>query len=343
MHAPTEANLPAFTELLDLAQARLGGQALACSDEFFAEKENLLKAGRAIFLPDEYTPNGKWMDGWESRRKRDAGHDWCFLKLGVPGVLHGVDVDTLHFTGNYPEHASLDAVCLPGDPSVDDLHAANWTRLVPISLLQGTSHNFFDITSKERWTHLRLNIYPDGGVARFRAYGIAQPFPEQMAKEGGLVDLASAVNGAMAVLANNQHFGHRSNLLMPGDAKNMGEGWETKRKRGPGNDWNVIRLAMPGRIQRVVVDTKFFKGNFPEACTLEGLYLTEKDAPPADFFANRNLPWVPILGRSLLQADHPHVYEDLLAQGPFTHVRLSIHPCGGVSRLRLWGQPEAQA
>ena len=333
---------PAFTDMIDLVSERLGGRTLYATDEFFAEKENLLKPGRGIFIPDKYTENGKWMDGWESRRKRVTGHDWCLIKLGVPGVLAGVDIDTNHFLGNYPEHAAVDACELPGDPSVDQLTGASteWERIVPITRLQGGSQHFLPVDSPRRFTHLRLNIYPDGGVARFRAYGTVVPDYARLSAAGEAIDLAAVENGGVSVLANDMFFSHRNNLIMPGRAANMGDGWETKRRRGPGNDWVVVRLGVPGTIEKVEVDTNHFKGNFPDSCSLEALYLA--DEVPADFMSNRNLPWQTLLPQTKLQASHRHVFEsELVAGGPYTHVRLSIYPDGGISRLRLFGRPAA--
>lgn len=338
----TEPQQYDFTEMIDLAQARLGGKALLASDEFFAEKENLLKPGRGVFLPDEYTDRGKWMDGWESRRKREPGHDWCIVKLGAAGVVHGVDIDTNHFTGNYPEHASVDAIVAEGDPSGEELAArTDWTRIVPISRLDGGSRNLFEADVLARWTHLRLNIYPDGGVARFRVHGQVLPDWQRLRASNEPIDLAAVENGGVSVLANDMYFSHRNNLIMPGRSANMGDGWETKRKRGPGNDWCIVQLGRPGTIQKIEVDTNHFKGNFPESCSIEGVYLEDLDVPP-DFLSNRNLNWQPILPRTKLQADTRHYFEsELTPGGPFTHVRLSIYPDGGISRLRLWGRPEA--
>lgn len=330
--------IPAFTALIDLVSERIGGQTLYATDDFFAEKENLLKPGRGVFLPDEYTERGKWMDGWESRRKREPGHDWCLIKMGVPGVIHGVDIDTNHFTGNYPEHASVEATVAPADATAEDLAKAEWTRIVPVSKLAGGSRNLFAVTDRARYTHLRLSIYPDGGVARFRVHGEVRPDPKVF-ETTEPIDLALVHHGGVAVLANDMYFSHPNNLIMPDVAKNMGDGWETKRRRGPGNDWVVVKLGAAGTIEKAVVDTNHFKGNYPDTCSIEGLYLEDTDVP-ADFFANRNLPWQTLLPQSKLEASTQHVFDKQLQQaGPFTHVRLSIYPDGGISRLRLFGRP----
>lgn len=322
---------PAFTELIDLASVRVGGKALYATDDFFAEKENLLNPGRGIFIPDKYTENGKWMDGWESRRKREPGHDWCVVQLGLPGRIHGFDVDTNHFLGNYPEHCRIEACELaPGA----DWRDANWTELVPMTELQGGSQHFLEVENPQRWTHVRLHIYPDGGVARLRVYGVVS------AKlDGGLVDLAAVENGGFSVLANDMFFSHKNNLIMPGRALNMGDGWETKRKRGPGNDWVIVKLGAPGKLEKVEIDTNHFKGNFPESASLEGVHIPHE--VPANFLTSRSLDWQPILPRTKLEAHKQHYFDsEIIPGGPYTHVRLSIYPDGGISRLRLYGRPE---
>ncbi|HSP81663.1 MAG TPA: allantoicase, partial [Myxococcaceae bacterium] len=327
-------------ELLDLAAARVGGRALLANDEFFAPKENLLQPGRGIFIPDKFTENGKWMDGWETRRRRTPGHDWCIIRLGIPGVIRGLDVDTHHFVGNFPESCSVEACEVEGEPSGEVLAAdeVRWTEILPRSKLRGGSRNLFPVTSERRWTHLRLNIHPDGGVARLRVHGEVPADRERLASAGGPVDLAAVENGGTVVACNDAFFGPKDNLILPGRAANMGEGWETRRKRVPGFDWIVIRLAVPGSLRRVEVDTNHFKGNYPESCSLEGCYLTE---PVPDFLNAPQVIWREVLPRTKLQGHHRHFFElQQREAGPFTHVRLSIYPDGGISRLRLFGVPE---
>jgi allantoicase len=325
-----------FTDMIDLASERLGGTALWATDDFFAEKENLLKPGRGIFIADKYTENGKWMDGWESRRKRTTGHDTCIIKLGCSGVIRGFDIDTNHFLGNYPEHAAVDACWLPGDPSVDELQKAEWTPLLPISELQGGSQNRFAIAEDKAFTHVRLHIYPDGGVARFRVHGEVKPDWDRLLASGEMIDLAAVQHGGVALLCNDMFFSHRNNLLMPGRSANMGDGWETRRRRAPGNDWLILRLGAPGTIRKVEVDTNHFKGNFPESCSLEAATIPHD--VPAEFLTSRSITWRPLLPRTPLEASKQHYFEsELQDAGTITHVRLSIYPDGGVSRLRLHG------
>lgn len=315
---------PAFSELIDLASARLGGRAVKANDEFFAPKENLLKPGRGVFIEGKYTSRGKWMDGWETRRRRTPGYDWCVVKLGLRGVIRGVDVDTNHFLGNFPSHCSLDARDGAGD----------WVEIAPKVELKGGSENFIPVEDSHPWTHVRLNIFPDGGVARLRVHGDVAPDWERLFKKGPL-DLAAVENGGLAVLASDMFFSHRNNLLMPGRSKDMGDGWETKRRRGPGHDWVIIRLGRAGVLSAIEVDTNHFKGNYPDSCSIEGA--CAPDAVPGTL---PFLEWRPILPQARLKAHHRHFFKrELVPGGPYSHVRLNIYPDGGVSRLRIYGKP----
>ncbi len=330
--------------LVDLADELLGGRALSANDEFFAEKENLLKPGRGVFLPDEYTDRGKWMDGWETRRRREPGHDWCVLKLGARGKARIFDIDTNHFLGNNPAFASVDG--LEADPDADpsSFSESDWVEVLPQSPLRPGSQNLFAAHRPGPWTHLRLNIFPDGGVARFRAWGDviaggadAEADESQRARLlPGEVDLGSVKNGALAVACSDMFFGPMNNLILPGRAPNMGNGWETRRRRGPGFDWIVVRLASRGSLGLVEVDTNHFKGNCPGSFKLEGV-----DAAGAKLteLVDPTLPWVTAVPERKLTPHTRHFYrEEAVGHGPFTHVRLSIFPDGGVSRLRLYGR-----
>ncbi|MFY0581737.1 allantoicase [Cystobacter fuscus] len=336
MQTPEEGKVRvAFAELIDLAAEKVGGRALYANDEFFAPKENLLKPGRGVFIPDKYTEFGKWMDGWETRRKRVPGHDFCILQLGLPGTIRGVNVDTNHFLGNFPEYASVDALEVRGEATVESLVDAAWTPIVPRTKLVGGTQNYLPVASEARWTHLRLNIFPDGGVARFRVHGVVRPDLEKL-RGSELVDPAAAENGGIVVTCNDSFFSPKDNLILPGRAATMGEGWETRRKRVPGFDWIVVKLATAGTVQRVEVDTNHFKGNFPDTCSLEGCFLEEDIL---DFANAKDISWQEILPRTKLQASHRHFYEqELREKGPFTHVRLNIFPDGGISRLRVHGR-----
>jgi allantoicase len=333
--------MPSFTHLADLGAARVGGRVVAANDEFFAPKENLLKPGRGEFIPGKYTPRGKWMDGWETRRRRTPGHDWCVIRLGMPGVVRGLDVDTNHFIGNFPEACSLDACHGEGTVSRATLLGpkAEWVELLPPSRLQGGAQNLFEVAHPGAFTHVRLHIYPDGGVARLRVYGEVAVDWRARARSQRVFDLAAIQNGGLVLGASDMHFGSKDNLIMPGRSKNMGDGWETRRRRGPGHDWLVLRLGGPGTIDRIEIDTNHFKGNYPDSASLEGCHSTETRL---EVLARDSPGWQEILPQTKLRPHHRHFWgRELGTRGPFTHVRFRIFPDGGVSRLRIHGRAVA--
>lgn len=326
----------AFTGTIDLAAERVGGKVLYANDEFFAEKENLIKPGRGVFIADKYTDRGKWMDGWETRRKRVPGHDWCVLKLGVPGVIRGVDIDTNHFLGNNPAYASLDALALESDPSEAELVKGDlpWTEILSRVALKPGSQNIFAVASTDRWTHLRLNIFPDGGVARFRVHGESAPDWSKVG-DNDVIDLAAIERGGKVPACSDMFFGNKDNMISPGRAPNMGDGWETRRRRGPGHDWAIVKLGHAGMLKQIEVDTNHFKGNYPDRCWFDACYAPDAEI---DVLNWNQFEWSPVLAETKLKADHRHYFEkEILNNGPWTHVRISIAPDGGVSRLRLNG------
>jgi len=317
-----------FTDLVDLAAERLGGSVLTANDEFFAPKENLLKAGEAVWIEGKYTEVGKWMDGWETRRRREPGHDWCIVRLGLPGALQGVIVDTAYFRGNFPESCSIEACAVEGYPTPEEVIAAEWVEVLPRSVLQGNAKNLFPIDHKAvRFTHLRFNIFPDGGVARLRVHGEVAADWSRLARHGE-VDLAAVEHGGRVLACSDMFFGNRHNLILPGPPLGMHDGWETRRRRGPGHDWAIVKLGARGAIHRVEVDTSHFKGNAPGSCWIEGC-----DGEPAEGSES----WREVLPRAPLRPHTVHRFDEVAAAGPFTHVRLNIHPDGGVARLRLFG------
>ncbi len=314
---------PAFTQLVNLASERLGAVAIAASDDFFAPKECLVKDNPAVFKPDEYTDRGKWMDGWESRRRRTPGHDWCIVKLAMPGRIVGIDVDTSHFIGNHPPQVSLESANIRGDSSPS---GANWISIVEKSAADENTSNYFRVDAEEVFTHVRLNIFPDGGVARLRVYGeVAATFPQHPSE---VFDLSSVVYGGRTVECSDEHFGKMSNLLLPDTSINMGDGWETRRRRGRGNDWVIAQLGCTGMIDRVEIHTTHFKGNYPASCSLDAAFTTKLD---------ENTRWVTVSDEIPLEADAVQVVNELQSRGPFSHVRLNIFPDGGVARLRVFG------
>jgi allantoicase len=324
-----------FTDLIDLAAERLGGTVIAANDEFFAPKEALLKPGGAEWREGAYTERGKWMDGWETRRRREPGFDWAIVKLGVPGIVRGVVVDTSFFRGNFPERVSIDGCALDGTPGLVELQAASWTEVLSVSPLEGHKENEFEIDHPERLTHLRLNIYPDGGVARLRVHGTVVPGERVLARAE--VDLAAAEHGGYVVVCSDMFFGHRQNLIMPGRSTHMGDGWETKRRRDAGHDWTIVRLAARGVIERVELDTDHFKGNAPGACMLECCDDVESNED-AKKLTSKNIVWEELVSRRPVQPHARHIFEVRAGAPPATHVRLNIYPDGGVARLRLIGR-----
>jgi allantoicase len=336
-----------FTGLVDLVARSFGGKALGANDDFFAEADNLLLPGRGEFIEDKFTERGKWMDGWETRRKRTAGYDFCILELGSPGQVLGFDIDTNHFIGNHPQFASVDGLSAAKGTSYEELTKASWHELLRQVPVLPSSQNLFAAEASSSVTHLRLNIFPDGGVARFRAFGrvtsnwqAPELDVETRAHVGpglldGLVDLAALQNGGLTLACSDARFGPMNNLLLPGRAENMGGGWETRRNRGPGHDWLLVKLATRGIVKVVELDTNHFKGNYPDRASLEWI-----DADTARITELIVSPrWSPLLPESKLSAHTRHFFDTaLLPSAPATHLRLNIYPDGGISRLRAWGQ-----
>jgi allantoicase len=314
--------------LPDLASRRLGGGVVAANDELFAAADNLVTTEPPVFSPHTFGTKGQVYDGWETRRSRTPGHDWAVVRLGTPGVVRGVVVDTAFFTGNYPPYASVEGCRLSGYPDVVALSAADWAPLVPRSPLAGDTANAFAALPAGLVTHVRLNIFPDGGVARLRVHGEVVPDPTRF--PDGWLDLAALENGGQVVACSDMFYGSPHQLVEPGLARTMGEGWETRRRRDDGNDWVLVRLAAPGVVRLAELDTTHFKGNAPGAASLRGLDSrgSDVDDPAA---------WFELLPRTDLRPDtrHRFVVEDA---PPATHVRLDAYPDGGMARLRLHGR-----
>lgn len=314
---------------VNLASAKLGANAVHCSDDFFAPMQRMLQDSAPIFIDDKYDDHGKWMDGWESRRKRGPGHDWCIVKLAKPGVLHGVEVDTTHFTGNYAPAASIEACFCDQDkpPSTQ-----SWMLLVSKMELEGDATHSCAVDDPEVFTHIKLNIYPDGGIARLRVY--AEPKVDWDALDPTEpVDLAAALNGGVALACNDQHYGDIRNLLTPGRGVNMGDGWETRRRRTPGNDWVIIALGHPGVVKQIEIDTAHFKGNYPDRCDIRGALLR---ASSLESLPEKSEHWEILLPESKLEGDTQHYFDSNIRDiGPISHIRMNIYPDGGISRLRL--------
>lgn len=342
---PLELERQLKTHCVDLASQRVGGETLSCSDDFFAEMENLIKPGRGVFIDDKFTDRGKWMDGWESRRSYGRTHrresccefDWCIIRLGIKGVIRGFDIDTNYFRGNAPESVSIEACVIDGEPNAETA----WETVLAQASVEAHSQNIFAVDSERKcnnksYTHVRLNMFPDGGIARLRVYGEADVNWSQFI-DGELIDLAYIKNGGKALLVSDMFFSDKNNLIMPGRGKDMGDGWETKRRRDPGPDWSIVKLASQGSIEKVIVDTCHFKGNFPDTFTLEGVVSDNDD------FSNgqQEDKWQPIIARTKLYAHREHLFIHEIVvnnEQSFTHVRLNIFPDGGISRMRVFGK-----
>ncbi|WP_029430167.1 allantoicase [Blastococcus sp. URHD0036] len=307
--------------LPDLARRDLGGAVVAANDEFFAAKENLIVPGPAQARV-EFGHRGKEYDGWETRRRREPGSDWAIVRLGMPGVVSAVVIDTAYFLGNFPPQASVEGAAIEGYPPASELAGADWFPLLPLAELTGGTANTFAVESGRRVTHVRLSIHPDGGVARFRVHGTVVPDPRLL--DAGPVDLAALENGGLVTAVSNAFYGTPHQLLGRGVARSMGEGWETARRRDDGNDWVDVALACEGSVTLAELDTSYFLGNAPGAAALTG---TTADGRRVE-----------LLPRTPLQPDTRHRFV-LPGDTAVSSVRLDVFPDGGMARLRLWGRP----
>ena len=325
-------SVPDFvTRGIDLGNPSLGTEIIECSDDFFADKNRLLNPEPAVFIEGKYDENGKWMDGWESRRRRNGGHDYVVIKLGRPGILFGVNIDTSHFTGNYPPAASLEGTYC--ETELDE--HTEWVPLVTMTELQGDSNHFIEIDNFRVWTHIRFNIYPDGGIARLRLYGRVY-CDWNGCDQDMLYDMANSLNGGRAIGWNDAHFGHPSNLLNDNEGQNMGDGWETRRRREPGYDWCIIELGHLCRVEELILDTAFFKGNYPDSFSIQA---TQAINSTRQSLITQSIYWPELLASNKLKMDcKNHFKIDNPDFGPVNYIRLNIFPDGGLSRFRVMGK-----
>ena len=318
--------------LTNLASPKIGTKIIEVSDDFFGEASRMLDDKEPVFIEDKYDEHGKWMDGWESKRRRDGGNDWAIIELGSPGIITEIDVDTSFFTGNFPPFASIEGLYSDQKPSKD----SEWIEILPKTSLKGDCGNKFKIASKTKVNYIKLQIFPDGGVARLRLFGEVKLNWDNYDNKNDLIELSSLKLGGSIVAYNNAHYGDVSALLSDGRGKTMGDGWETRRRREPGNDWIIIKLATKGLIKKIEIDTAHFKGNYPDEASVQVSNFDENKGLEETINDSQN--WKYILDKSKLQADNIHNYEveDTSIEG-VTHVRLNIYPDGGVSRLRIFG------
>ncbi|XP_053603789.1 allantoicase-like [Plodia interpunctella] len=358
---------PAFSELCEFASASSGGQVVFATDDFFAPCESMISDEEPVFIAEKFTEYGKWMDGWETRRKRIAGHDWCIIKLATKCVVRGLLVDTAFFTGNYAPKYSVQAACLTPEEEallperqsqmgsacsdcnfekIKRLNSEKWDEIVPVTPLrpgyEDTRLNYQKVVSDEIYTHLRINVYPDGGIARFRAYGEAKP---EVPDSDQLIDLVSLLNGGTCLGYSNAHYGHPKNMIKPCKSRIMSDGWETARRldrpnvievntdgtlKVPGQEWAVFKLGFPGRISKICIDTAHFKGNFPDSVKIEGAYFDNNNWG----FENEKT-WRDILAPQKMSAHNEHWFD--CDSDVITHIRVTMAPDGGISRVRTFG------
>lgn len=316
-----------FTSHPDLASRALAGSVVSANDELFAPRQNLIMPLPVRYVVDEFGHTGKIYDGWETRRRREPGHDWAIVRLGVPGIVHGVVVDTAFFKGNYPPFISVEATSVEGYPDASVLGSLTWTTIVDRSPCRGDTENSYAVSSDRRWTHIRLSIYPDGGVSRFRVHGEVVLDPRYLTTT---VDLLALENGGRLLSTSDAFYSTPENLILASRARIMGEGWENARRRGPGNDWAVFGLAARGEPTLIEVDTSYFIGNAPgwvriSAADAEAGPVTEPSA------------WWEVVPKIAVLVDTRHRF---LVDGrrPATHLRLDVYPDGGLSRLRCFGE-----
>ena len=318
--------------LVNLASPKMGTKILAFSDDFFGEVTRMLNDKDPIFIEDKYDNHGKWMDGWESKRRRDGGNDWVILKLGSAGIISKIEIDTSYFTGNFPPFFSLEGIYSETEPNKD----SNWKSLIAKTNLVGDCKNNFELNLKEKFNFVRLQIFPDGGVARIRLFGEVKYNWDRFNNEE-IIELSSLKLGGSILAYNNAHYGDVSALLSEGRGKTMGDGWETRRRREPGNDWIIIKLAQKGIIEKIEIDTAHFKGNYPDRASIQAISI-DKNITTKDLIQSSE-NWDVILDETKLTADNIHEYEiNSNSKAEATHIRLNIYPDGGVSRLRIFGK-----
>ena len=318
--------------LVNLASPKMGTKILAFSDDFFGEVTRMLNDKDPIFIEDKYDNHGKWMDGWESKRRRDGGNDWAILKLGSEGIISKIEIDTSYFTGNFPPFFSLEGIYSETEPN----KVSNWKSLIAKTNLVGDCKNNFELNLKEKFNFVRLQIFPDGGVARIRLFGEVKYNWDRFNNEE-IIELSSLKLGGSILAYNNAHYGDVSALLSEGRGKTMGDGWETRRRREPGNDWIIIKLAHKGNIEKIEIDTAHFKGNYPDRASIQAISI-DKNITTKDLIQGSE-NWDVILDETKLTADNIHEYEiNSNSKAEATHIRLNIYPDGGVSRLRIFGK-----
>ena len=328
-----------YDSLINVASSDNGTKVIYCSDEFFADSSRMLLSSEPVWIEDKYVDTGKWMDGWESRRRRDGKDDFCFIRLGKKASIKSFNIDTTHFTGNFAPGISIQGCSVPGgttdDLVVDSTAVSEWFDLLGKKEIKGDSHNIFECAESQPLTHLRITLHPDGGIARLRAYG--EFWEEERDSNFDGINVLSKESGARAIYANDEHFGCLSNILEKHEPLSMADGWETRRRREPGNDWGVLALSKPAQVEKIIVDTKFFKGNFPHTLSLSTAYIVNEEDSS---IIESSQSWTKLLERQKLGMNQIHTFDkkDIIHNETFTHVRIDIYPDGGIARLKFIGK-----
>ena len=321
--------------LIDLLQPRLGSKIVYKTDEFFGPAERILSQNLPIWKEGLYDKNGKWMDGWETRRKRQKGNDYLIISLGKPGKINIIDIDTSYFNGNQPEFASIEG-CY--SESFDINKKISWKTILKKSKIKPNFQNMFMIKDKKSYTHIRLNIFPDGGVARLRLYGKID-INKLSIHRNNLIELSSITNGSSIIAFNNEHFGKAENILAPGKSFNMSDGWETRRRRNKGNDWLIFKFGIPGYIKRIIIDTSHFKGNYPDYFNLQASYISNSKNISKNLIIKNSIKWKYVIKKTKLYMDQEHIInENLLSNKLVNYIRINIFPDGGISRINIFGK-----
>jgi allantoicase len=316
--------------LIDLAQPRLGTKVIYKTDDFFASANRIISPTEPVFKVGVFDKHGKWMDGWESRRKRTAGHDFIIIKLGKPGTIKKVDVDTSHFNGNQPAMISIEGA----NSNSNKINQLKWQPLLSKKKTKANSHHYFTVNSDKVFTHIKFNIFPDGGVARLRLYGSIAKSSKLKNKK---INLASLLDGSSVIACNNEHFGKAENILAPGKAKNMGDGWETRRRRGKGFDWLILNSLDGKEIDKIEISTHHFRGNFPSHCSLQAAYLP--NSKNSKQIVKSSITWKYLLKDAKLSANKVHVFKNnLMKKDKINFIKINIFPDGGISRFRIYGK-----
>ncbi len=318
------------SKMINLADPRIGSKIIFKTDDFFAAAHRILNIDAPVFKDGLFDKHGKWMDGWETRRRRSKGFDYLILKLGKNAKIFDIDIDTTHFNGNQPTHASVEGCFTRTKPN----KKTKWTHLLGKKKLGPNKNHSFKSQNKSVFNYIKLNIFPDGGVARLRLYGKIEM--EKNIFNNKNINLTSVLNGASIVGCNNEHFGRAENIIAPGKGKNMGDGWETRRSRGKNFDWLIIKFGKPGLIKKLEIDTHHFKGNYPDTCSIQTANISKNLSNR--LIANNSKNWKFILNKSKLSANKKHVFKKfLIKRNKENYLKINIHPDGGISRIRAFG------